>query len=215
MKSRKRLAYGVFDHLPPILAFFVTSPTYRLLCSKWQHLWSGFATFKCQSLANRMENLVENCCVSVLYSIPVGMACEACSVWFPFKGTQYGIPKCSVMKQHLCMTDSWIFSSISITNLSENCCVSVLYSIPVGMACDACSVWFPFKGTQSGIPFMIPMTECSVMEHNLCCLRSKPSFVLLFFLLDFLLCCFECPFPSPVWTVLSPFPSPPVLSLTI
>ena len=106
MKSRKRLAYGVFDHLPPILAFFVTSPTYRLLCSKWQHLWSGFATFKCQSLANRMENLVENCCVSVLYSIPVGMACEACSVWFPFKGTQYGIPKCSVMKQHLCMTDS-------------------------------------------------------------------------------------------------------------
>ena len=187
MKSRKRLAYGVFDHLPPILAFFVTSPTYRLLCSKWQHLWSGFATFKCQSVANRMENLVENCCMSVLYSIPVGMACDACSVWFPFKGTEYGIPKCSVMKLNIY---AWLIHEYSVQfpsqNLSENCCVSVLYSIPVGMACDACSVWFPFKGTQSGIP------KCSVMERNLCSLRSKRSFVLLFFLLDFLLCCFEC-----------------------
>lgn len=146
-----------------MLALFVTSPTYRLPCTKWQHPWSGFATFKCQSLANRVENLSESCRVSVPYSIPVGMACDACSVWFPFKGTQSGILKCSVMKSDIYARLIHEYSvQFPSQNLSENCCVSVLYSIPVVMACVASSVWFPFKCTQSGI------AKCSVMKCNFC-----------------------------------------------
>ena len=54
-----------------------------LLGAKWKH-----STFKRRFLANMIRNRVKNCCVSVLYSIPIDSVRDTSSLWVLFKPEQ-------------------------------------------------------------------------------------------------------------------------------
>ena len=57
---------------------------YILLGTKWQHPWSFFRDCHTSIFNKQDEQFIEQCCVSIFYSIPIDRARDAFSIRFPF-----------------------------------------------------------------------------------------------------------------------------------